>query len=248
MNGYTYQDAAAKAPKTVPQLFPFIALVKNAYSDRMACDLQNWDGSILYNVPVMAKGGIDSSGEIWGEMETPQVGDYVVGSFIGPYLSNPIIIGAFFPYLMDKFQNGQTPENSGSKQFTKKLLEANKLKTFRRIYKSGTTVEVGEDGTVTIETPTGSYIQMKESDGTITLDSSGKISIKNASQNLYTLLNNLKTAFDAFSNSTATSALTATEATGGGYTTGLVTALNALLASLNTAITTFGTGLGSLME
>ncbi len=181
----TYQNAVVASHRDTSVSFPFMALVLVSYSDRMACDIQTWDGGTIYNVPVLTKCGINSSNQIWGELDLPQAGDYVLVFFVGPYNSQPVILGTVFPYLMNYFQSNQTPVDSSSKQFTKKILEINHENTYRRVYKSGATLEVGEDGTVTIETPSGMYFQISEANSnlvisaqsnTITLES-GKVLI-----------------------------------------------------------------------
>ena len=169
----TYQSAVAMSEKQDRLLYPFFALVNATHSDQMTCDLQMWDGGVMYAVPILAKCGINSSNEIWGALELPQQGDYVLVMFVGPYTGQPIIVGTVFPFLESYFQSSQTPVNSSSKQFTKKILETNHENTFRRIFKSGTSVEVAENGSVTIETPSGSYIQMDESGDTITIEAKG---------------------------------------------------------------------------
>lgn len=243
-DSYTYQNAVASSQKELVLNYPFVAQVKAVYSDRMACDLQTWDGGEIYNVPVLTRCGINTQNEIWGEMDFPQVDDYVIVLFVGPYTSQPLIIGTVFPFLLSYFQSNQTPVNSSNKQFTKKLLETSHENTYRRIFKSGTSVEVGEDGTTTVETPSGSYIQIDESGNDITIEPKNKLSIKNASQNLYTLLSNLQSALNSFSDLVAQGDITA----GGGNSGSLATAINGLLASLNSAVVSFGTSLGELMQ
>ncbi|MDE1868063.1 MAG: hypothetical protein KGI08_10205 [Thaumarchaeota archaeon] len=253
----THQASIDAARKPLPRLAPFMAVVVNAYSDRMTCDIAPPPNvpntgsnttpleAVFFNVPVVVNGGIDpQSNEIWGEMETPQVNDYVIVDYLGPYYTMMAIVGTIYPFTMSYFQSNQTPVNSTNKQFSKKLLVSNQLKTYRRIFKSGTTIEIGEDGTVTIETPSGSYIQMSESGDNITIEPKNKVSIKNASQNLYTLLNNLQSALNNFSDAAAQSAITA----GGSSSASLAAALNVLLTALNTSIVSFGTGLGGLMQ
>jgi hypothetical protein len=60
--------------------------------------------------------------------------------------------------------------NSESKQFTKKLLEADKPLEDRYIFKSGTTVQIEEDGGVIIEVPSGTYIHIDEANGKILIE------------------------------------------------------------------------------
>lgn len=184
MSNRTHQNALFDSHKPLPPLYPFTAQVAQAYSDRMTCDLalppfvaytsSTPPQPTYYNVPVLVKGGIDpTTNEIWGEMETPQVNDIVIAAYVGPYKERVIILGTIYPFLLSYFQSNQTPVNSSNKQFSLKLLVADELKTFRRIFKSGTTLEVGENGTVTVETPSGSYIQMNESGDSITIQASG---------------------------------------------------------------------------
>ena len=150
-----------------------IAKIKAVHSDRATCDIQSWSGAATYNVPVRTKGGLIDD-EVYGELDLPTVGDHVIVSFLGNNESDPIIEGTLLPYLHSKFQSSQTPVDSSSKQFTKKLLESEKEKTYRKIFKSGTTMEVSEDGSYIIETPSGSYIRINEdSSGDIIIEANG---------------------------------------------------------------------------
>jgi hypothetical protein len=88
--------------------------------------------------------------------------------------------------------------NSASKAYTLKLLETGKENTYRKIFKSGTTFEVGDDGTVTLETPSGTYVLLDEDNGIIkvedqhgnvfTVDSNG-VQITDANANKITMDN-----------------------------------------------------------
>lgn len=169
----TYQNSVQNSLKPVPTLFPFFGQVQTSYSDRMACDVVTWDGGILYNVPVLTKCGLNPSNQVWGEMELPQEGDYVLVFFVGPYITQPIILGTVFPFTNNYYQSNQTPVDSSNKQFTKQILQTNLPNTYRKVFKSGTTLEVQEDGSVIWETPSGSYLEIKESDGSITVDAHG---------------------------------------------------------------------------
>lgn len=159
----TFQDATDKAGKETPDLFPFFATVKNTYSDRMTCDLMvESTGEVFKNVPLMTQAGLDSTNKVYGEIDLPQVGAIVVVDFVGPYVRQKVIVGTIIPYLFSHFQGSQTPVNSSSKAYTLKLLEKNKPNTYRKIFNSGTTMEVGEDGTLIIETPSGSLVLVDE--------------------------------------------------------------------------------------
>jgi len=138
---------------------PFFAKVIQAYSDRMTCDIEAVDGTPIKNVPVLTKGGL-VDGEPYGEMCLPAVDDYVVVGFASFGQRHRVIIGTIFPYLANEFLKDAV--NSTNKAFTKKLLVAGKPLEYRRIFKSGTSVHIEEDGSVTIETPEGSYIRIDE--------------------------------------------------------------------------------------
>jgi hypothetical protein len=173
--------------------FPFLAKVTAAYSERMTCDLLTFDGQRLPNIPVMTKGGL-VDGEHYGELDLPAIDDYVVVIHASYGTRHKVIIGTYIPYLANEYSKDAV--NSSNKQFTKKLLEAEKPLEYRRILKSGTSVEVTEDGTITVETPTGRYIRIDEAtpeikvedpDGNIiTLDSSG-VTIEDANGNDITM-------------------------------------------------------------
>lgn len=172
---------------------PFMAKVTAAYSDRMTCDLETFDKQRLPNVPVMTKGGL-VDGEHYGEMDLPAVDDYVIVMFASYGTRHKVIVGTILPYLANEFLSDAV--GSQNKQFTKTVLEADKPLEYRRILKSGTSVQVEEDGTITVETPTGRYIKVDEAtpeikiedpDGNIiTLDSSG-VTIVDANGNDITM-------------------------------------------------------------
>ena len=70
------------------------------------------------------------------------------------------VLGTIVPYLTNEYNADAV--NSANKQFTLKLLEKGKEKHDKKIFKSGTTLEVEEDGTITVETPTGAYVKIDE--------------------------------------------------------------------------------------
>jgi hypothetical protein len=167
-----------------------LGFVQQVNSAEMTCDVTTGkntikggqitqrNGILHKHVPIVAKCGLDdaSSQNVWGEFELPAIGSAVILLFILGKESFPIIIGTIFPYAHNLFQDGQVPVNSSSKQFTKKLLEQNlDTKTYRRVFKSGTSVEVkGNDGTIVVETPSGQYFELDESTGHFNLyDSHG---------------------------------------------------------------------------
>lgn len=161
---------------------PFIAQVRETYSDRMTCDLLTPDGQEIDNVPLMTKAGL-VDGEPYGEVCLPAVDDYVVVMYAAYGKRHKLVVGTFIPYLTNDFV--QDVVNSGSKNFTKKLLEADKPLGYRRVFKTGTTVEIEEDGGVIVETPSGMYFRFDETNSkiffgddqgtpnTITLDANG---------------------------------------------------------------------------
>ena len=148
----------------------YLAEITAVYSEKIACDIRALiTGQAVKSVPILTKGGLVDD-EVYGELELPEIGDHVVIDFIGGRESLPIITGFVFPFLYDKFAGSQTPVNSGSKQFTQKLLEADLPKTYRKIFRSGTTIEVQEDGSYIIETPDGSYIHLNVTDSEIIIE------------------------------------------------------------------------------
>jgi hypothetical protein len=78
----------------------------------------------------------------------------------------------------------------------------------------------------------------------INVDSSHLLQIKNAAASLYTVLNNLMSAINTFSNLTSQGVLTAGSAT----SASLATALNGLLATMNASIVSVTTALGQIMK
>lgn len=170
-----------------------VAKVTNVYSDRMTCDIEMVDGGTLYNIPVLAKVGL-KDGEVYGRMWLPAVDDYVIIMFGSGGNRFKVIVGTVSAYLTNEFVKDAV--NSGSKQFTKKLLEEGKELHDILICKSGTTFEVEEDGTIIVEVPSGTYLKISEADSNIviedqhgnifTLDSSGVI-IEDANGNDITM-------------------------------------------------------------
>jgi hypothetical protein len=161
-----------------------LGIVQAVHPDEMTCDVttgkntmttvggssqvKHSNGILHKHVPILSRCGLDdsTSKQVWGEMELPAINSAVVIIFILGKESFPVIIGTLFPYAHDLFQDGQTPVNSSSKQFTKKILEKNlDVKTYRRIFKSGSTLEVKADGTMILETVSGQYLELDESTG-----------------------------------------------------------------------------------
>lgn len=155
---------------------PFIAKVINTYSERMTCDLETPDGQKLYNIPVLTQGGL-VDGEPYGVVSLPMIDDYVVVMHASFSERHKIIVGTFFPYLANAITKDVV--NSGGKAYTKKLFEKDKPKTYRRVFPSGTTVEVDDDGDVTVETPDGTFI--KVGDGVEIEDSNGNTIVMGSS-------------------------------------------------------------------
>ena len=172
-------DRIADARGIGTNLYPVLAKVQAVYSDRMTCDVMYEHQSLARNVPILTKCGLIDD-EVYGELDLPEVEDTVIVMFIFGMQEYPIIVGTFYPYLNSKFQASQVPVNSGSKAFTKKILEEGKDNTYRKVFKSGATVEVDEDGHVIIEAPDGSYIEVDATAGTINLSGDTKSLVTHA--------------------------------------------------------------------
>jgi hypothetical protein len=156
-----------------------LCVVNAVNPQEMTCDLVTSNGSIKQHVPILAKCGLDdaTASQIWGEFELPAVHSTVVVLFILGKESFPVIIGTLYPFATNLFQAGQTPVNSSSKQFTKSLLQKGlDAKTYRRIFKSGTSIEVQSNGTIVVETPSGGYFELNETNQTFVVkDAQGNI-------------------------------------------------------------------------
>lgn len=137
------------------------ATVDAVYGDRYTCDLTSWNGSKVYNVPILAKAFLVND-KVFGEFEMPVKDSLVIVDFIDGNERKPCIIGTVVAFLYDKFQSAQDPVNSSSKAYTKRLFEAGKEAYYRKIFQGGTTVEVSDAGTVIVETPSGMYIKIDE--------------------------------------------------------------------------------------
>lgn len=178
------QDGLLQVERSSGALFtvPFLAQVIAVYSDRMTCDLTTLDGQTLSNIPVITKGGL-VDGKPYGEVDFPAVDDYVFVMHAGYSSSNMVVVGTFFPYLSD----GYTADvvNSAGKTFTKKLFEPGTPLGYRRVFKSGVSVQIEEDGRLIVETPDGTHIlfggkdkilEILDSHGnTVLADSSGMV-------------------------------------------------------------------------
>lgn len=188
----------------IDKVTPYVGKVRKVHSDRHAVDIETAAGLIVKDIPVKTKAGLISN-EVYGELDLPAVGNYVIVQFLQNRESHPYVDGTIIPYLNGKYQSEQTPVNSTSKGHTKKLLESGKENVYRRIFKSGTTLEVDDDGTIVIETPKGGVITIDESSEhiEITPSGSGTVRLKGSSKSLVTYsalntaLQNLVTAINA---------------------------------------------------
>lgn len=149
----------------------FIAQVIETFSQRMTCNLKTVDGQILYNIPVMTHAGL-IGGRPYGTVNLPAVKDYVVVLYASYGTRHKVIIGTIVPYLAQEFS--KAPVNSDNKQFATAMLDSNKPLEYKRIFKSGTSILVEEDGTLSVETPSGAFIRLSESENKILIkDSNG---------------------------------------------------------------------------
>jgi hypothetical protein len=196
----TFQGSAGAAERSpgLVHAMSYTAEVLAVYSEKMACDIRTWNGSTKYMVPIRTVGGLNSSNEVWGEVELPAVGDTVIVEFLEDREGMPMITGTVLPFYNKHFQGAQVAANSGSKAFTKKLLEASKPKTYRRIFKSGTTVEIQENGTIILESPSGSVLNIKESNGQIDITASGGVVNINGNTKYLVTHSELNTALQSF--------------------------------------------------
>lgn len=161
-------QGAVNFAKTVPGFSgnATIGKVTEVYSDRLTCDIEMYDGGVLRNIPVCTKAGLQD-GEVYGTVDLPAIDDYVIIDFASGSTRTKMIVGTIVPYLVNEFVKDAV--NSGSKAHTKKLLEKGKEKTYKKIFKSGTTIEVGDDGTIIVETPSGAYIMIDEDAGEVSI-------------------------------------------------------------------------------
>ena len=152
----------------------YIAEVTAVYSERNTCDIISVKTNApLRDVPILTKGGLIDD-EVYGELDLPAVGDRVVVGYVDGREGMPVVLGFVIPYLFNYFAVEQTAVNSTTKTNSLTLLESGKPNLYRRIFKSGTSIEVAEDGSVFIETPDGSYLNIDATAGTFDLtDSSG---------------------------------------------------------------------------
>ena len=145
----------------------FFAKVLQTYSDRMTCDIETLDGAKIPNIPVSTKGGL-VNGEAYGEIDLPAIHDYVIVGFSGYGQRHKLIIGTIFPYLVNEFIKDTV--NSSNKAFTKKLFVVDKPLGYKRVFKTGTSVEIEEDGGIIIETPSGTYMHIDEANSEVKIE------------------------------------------------------------------------------
>lgn len=151
------------------------------YSDRMTCDIETNNGAIQKNIPVLTSAGLIND-EVFGVLDLPAVGTTMLIGFVEGRESFPFILGTLFPYASNKFQSNQTPVNSGNKITVQALLEKMHENIYRKIFKSGTTIEVKDDGTIQVETPSGTLLEIDESDsGTVTISANGNTLVMGSS-------------------------------------------------------------------
>lgn len=147
----------------------FIAKVVAVYSQRVTCDIETYDGQQLLNIPIVTKAGIIDN-KPYGEISLPAVGDYVIIIHASYGDQHLVILGTIIPYLAEEFLN--PPIGSEDKQFSEEFLEADKPLKYKRIFMSGTSVEIDTDGTIIVETPSGSFIRIDEDSGDFTMQDS----------------------------------------------------------------------------
>lgn len=146
----------------------FMAKVDYVYPDRGTVDVSVATEKFP-NVPILTQGGKDSDGGIWGDVHFPQSGDYVLVLPLDPMGKKKVVLGTIFPYLMQEWKDQQNPVNSTNKQYTKKLLDSSlDPKVWRKIFPSGTTIEVKKDGTILVETPSGTSVVVDEANHKLT--------------------------------------------------------------------------------
>jgi hypothetical protein len=181
--GYTRvnQNSFRNLNKTNINTAIMIATVKKVYGDRATCDIELENNIPVTNVPVLLENGLINSEE-YGTFDLPRVNSKVIVIFLGYTGDRPVILNkSFYPYLVKEYSKSQTPVNSGSKSSTKKILESGKEKNYRRVFKSGTTMEVQDDGTIIVETPSGKTLKVDESGNSISIkhQSGSEISVDN---------------------------------------------------------------------
>lgn len=144
----------------------FIAQVIKVYSQRMTCDLKTSDGQVLPNISVETEAGVVDDAP-YGTIDLPAINDYVIVDYASYGTRHKIIVGTVLPYLATEFS--KAPVNSTNKQFATVMLEKNKPLEYKRIFKSGTSLLIEEDGTISVETPSGMFIHIDEANSKITV-------------------------------------------------------------------------------
>jgi len=161
-------DSLSKQASRI-KLFPELAQVQAVYTESGTCDVIGTGGNIRFNVPVKSKVGLNSDG-VFGELELPAQNSWVIVNFLEGREGMPFIEGTISAYMNNLIGVGAVATNSGNKSFTKTLFEKAKTFIFRKIFQSGTTAEVPPDGSVIVETPSGSLIQIDETNHQISIN------------------------------------------------------------------------------
>jgi len=156
---------ASEKMRRIPITISEIVQVAEVNSDEGRCKCRT-DTTDLVDIPMLTKGGL-VDGEVYGELDMPCVDDLVVVGFLGGNSNQPYILGVIIPYLDPAWGQDNVAVNSGSKAYTKKLLEAGKEGHYRKIHKSGTTVEIMEDGSAVVETPKGMFVYLDDANDKI---------------------------------------------------------------------------------
>ena len=167
-----------RVPMATDVTSPFIAKVIQVYSQRMTCDIETPDKQRIPNVPVLTKGGV-IDGAPYGEIDLPALDDYVIVMHASYGQRHKIIVGTIIPYLATEFL--KAPVNSANKQFLTTFLESNIPLEYRRVFKSGASVQVEQDGTIVVEAPDGTYIRLDVATKSFTVRDSNENSIESSS-------------------------------------------------------------------
>jgi len=167
------QKGVQNVPALSNTVASYMAQVTAVHGDRYTCDVKTVNGTETKNIPVLAKNGL-INGEVFGEYDLPAVEDWVTVIHIGNTANQPAILNmTIYPYLMAEYGSAQVPVSSVLKTFTKKLLEEGTEGTYKRVFKSGASIEIQDDGTIVLETPSGSVIEMDETTGINVTDKNG---------------------------------------------------------------------------
>lgn len=150
-----HRVANSKNARQLKQICAVVQIIK-AYPEKMSYDVKDFVGFQYKLVPQLSLVGAVKNEGTYGNVEMYAEGSHVVVLFVGML---PMIIGSVVAYDATDYQ--QEAIGDDSKQYSRRLLN-NDRKAYRKILRSGTSVEVTGEGEIRIETNSGSSVVISD--------------------------------------------------------------------------------------